>query len=63
MSNLQRYIINNQFNRFDLIDSLLEKGYVGNGYDAQRGVIQFVNENRLNEMMLVARNIRGNCYV
>lgn len=34
------------FNRFDLIDNMLAKGFVGSRYDVDKGVILFVNENR-----------------
>ena len=54
------------FNRFDLIDNLLAHGYVGNKYDAQSGVIRFVNDSRTNRkdrVVWFVNHNRGNSYV
>ena len=57
------------YNRLDLIDGLMEKGYIGNGYDAKSGKIKFVlnnqneNTNVRNQFTLITNMIKGTCRV
>lgn len=57
------------YNRLDLIDGLMAKGYIGNGYDAKSGKIKFVlnnqneNTNVRNQFTLITNMIKGTCRV